>query len=106
MRKKFNIIKSHVNNLVHNAKQRGENIVKEDVARSFQDAVIKCLVSKSENAILNRIKNRVKPGGIILLHDTSAKTVSVLEQLLLFLQSEGYQTVTIEELLEISAYEN
>ena len=63
-------------------------------------------VIESENAILNRIKNRVKPGGIILLHDTSAKTVSVLEQLLLFLQSEGYQTVTIEELLEISAYEN
>ena len=29
-----------------------ESIVKEDVARSFQDAVIKCLVSKSENAIL------------------------------------------------------
>jgi N6-L-threonylcarbamoyladenine synthase len=38
----FSGIKSHVNNLVHNAKQRGENIVKEDVARSFQDAVIKC----------------------------------------------------------------
>jgi peptidoglycan/xylan/chitin deacetylase (PgdA/CDA1 family) len=63
-------------------------------------------VIESQNAILNRIKNRVKPGGIILLHDTSDKTVLVLEQLLLFLQSEGYQTVTIEELLEISAYEN
>ncbi|MBP9848708.1 MAG: polysaccharide deacetylase family protein [Flavobacterium sp.] len=63
-------------------------------------------VIESENAILNRIKNRVKPGGIILLHDTSAKTVSVLEQLLLFLQSESYETVTIEELLEIPAYEN
>ena len=63
-------------------------------------------VIESENDILNRIKNRLKPGGIILLHDISAKTVSVLEQLLLFLQSEGYQTVTIEELLEISAYEN
>lgn len=63
-------------------------------------------VIENENTILERIKKRVKPGGIILLHDTSAKTVSVLEQLLLFLQSEGYETNTIEELLEIRAYEN
>jgi peptidoglycan/xylan/chitin deacetylase (PgdA/CDA1 family) len=63
-------------------------------------------VIESENAILNRIKNRVKPGGIILLHDTSAKTVSVLEQLLLFLQSESYEMVTVDDLLEIPAYEN
>ena len=58
-------------------------------------------VIKNEDAILNRIKKRLKPGSIILLHDTSTKTVSVLEQLLLFLQSEGYKTKTIEELLEI-----
>ena len=61
----FSGIKSHVNNLVHNAKQKGENIVKEDVARSFQDAVIKCLVSKSENAILKyNVKNFSICGGV------------------------------------------
>ena len=58
-------------------------------------------VIKNEDVILNRIKKRLKAGSIILLHDTSSKTVSVLEQLLLFLQSEGYKTKTIEELLEI-----
>ena len=63
-------------------------------------------VIKSENLILERIKTRVKPGSIILLHDTSSKTVSVLEQLLLFLQDEGYKTKTITELLDIQAYEN
>ena len=63
-------------------------------------------VIKNENFILERIKKRVQPGSIILLHDTSAKTVSVLEQLLLFLQSESYKTVTIDELLEISKDEN
>lgn len=62
-------------------------------------------VIDNETLILERIKKRVKPGSIILLHDTSEKTVSVLEQLLLFLQSEGYKTKTIEELLDIQAYE-
>lgn len=63
-------------------------------------------VIKNENSILERIKKRVHPGSIVLLHDTSAKTVSVLEQLLLFLQSESYQTITIDELLEIPKDEN
>jgi peptidoglycan/xylan/chitin deacetylase (PgdA/CDA1 family) len=63
-------------------------------------------VIENENTILERIKNKVKPGAIILLHDTSAKTVSVLEQLLLFLQSESYEMVTVDDLLEIPAYEN
>lgn len=63
-------------------------------------------VIKSENLILERIIKRVQPGSIILLHDTSTKTVSVLEQLLLFLQSESYKTITIDELLEISKDEN
>ena len=63
-------------------------------------------VIADENTIFERIKKRIKPGSIILLHDTSAKTVNVLEQLLLFLQSESYSTKTIDELLEIPAYEN
>lgn len=47
----FSGIKSHVNNLVHNASQRGEEINKADMACSFQNAVTKSLVSKSEKAI-------------------------------------------------------
>jgi peptidoglycan/xylan/chitin deacetylase (PgdA/CDA1 family) len=59
-----------------------------------------------ENAIFERIKKRIQPGGIILLHDTSLKTVKVLERLLLFLQSENYEMVTIATLLNLHAYEN
>ena len=61
----FSGIKSHVNNLVHNAKQRGETIVKEDIARSFQDAVIDVIVRKSENAINHfGVKNFSIAGGV------------------------------------------
>ena len=64
------------------------------------DAVI-----KDENKIFNRIKTRLAPGSIILLHDTSQKTVNVLEQLLILLQEQNYEAVTVNELLNIPAYE-
>jgi len=57
-------------------------------------------VIEDENKILKRITNKLKPGSIILLHDTSDKTIRVLEQLLLTLQKENYQMITINKLLE------
>ncbi len=62
-------------------------------------------VIKSEDEIFKRVKNKIKPGGIILFHDTSLKTVSVLERLLLFLQEE-YKIVPIDYLLNESPYAN
>jgi peptidoglycan/xylan/chitin deacetylase (PgdA/CDA1 family) len=66
--------------------------------RSF-DAVL-----SSEEIILNRIKKRLKPGAVILLHDNNAKTVNILEQLLLFLKNNQYEVVRPDKLLEINAY--
>lgn len=60
---------------------------------------------QSEEKILKRIKKRLSPGSIVLLHDTSEKTVRVLEQLLVILSENQYEAVTVETLLEISAYE-
>jgi len=59
----------------------------------------------SENSIVNRITKNLHKGDIILLHDTSAKSIAVLERLLLFLQSNKMQAVTVDELLSIQAYE-
>ncbi len=58
----------------------------------------------SEEKILKRITSNLKKGDIILLHDSSAKTVAVLEQLLLFLQPHKLQSVPVDRLLEIEAY--
>ncbi len=58
----------------------------------------------SERMILKRITKDLKSGDIILLHDTKKITVAVLEQLLLFLQSNNFTTVTIDELFSIPAY--
>lgn len=61
-------------------------------------------IIKNEKVIFNRISKRIAPGSIVLLHDTSENSVRVLEQLLLFLQSNNYKIITVEELLNLKAY--
>jgi len=61
----FSGIKSHVNNLVHNSRQRGEDIIKEDVACSFQNAVTSCLVNKTLLALKKyNVSNLSIAGGV------------------------------------------
>lgn len=62
-------------------------------------------ILKNEKFIFARIKKRIVPGGIVLLHDTS-HTVIILERLMLHLEENEYKVVPIEELLNIKAYEN
>ena len=47
----FSGIKSHVINLVHNIKQRNEEVIVEDLCASFQETVTDVLVNKSVKAI-------------------------------------------------------
>lgn len=61
---------------------------------------------RNEKIILYRIKKRITPGGIVLLHDTSIHTVHVLEQLLVTLREKKYEVVPLEQLLNLKAYED
>lgn len=61
-------------------------------------------VIESENKILSRIVDRFEKGSIILLHDTSTKTLNVLERLLIIMEKKQIQSVTVDELLNIKAY--
>ncbi|QRM88864.1 polysaccharide deacetylase family protein [Lacinutrix sp. WUR7] len=58
----------------------------------------------TEKRIFNRVTKNLKKGDVILLHDTSDKTIAVLEQLLLFLQEQKITSVTIDNLFHIKAY--
>lgn len=61
----FSGLKSSVINLVHNEKQRGNEINKEDLARSFQDVAVMQLLKKVELAIKKYdIKYMVIAGGV------------------------------------------
>jgi len=58
----------------------------------------------NEKQILKRITTNLKKGDVILLHDTSEKTIRVLERLLLFLQEKNLQSVTVNDLFNVKAY--
>ncbi len=61
----FSGIKSHVNNIVHNACQRKEEIIKEDIACSFQNCITDSLVNKSLSALKKyNVKNFSIAGGV------------------------------------------
>jgi|SRR6056297_554440 len=59
---------------------------------------------RNEKMILKRITTKTKKGDIVLLHDTSAKSIAVLERLLLFLEEKNLKSVTVDQLLEQKAY--
>jgi peptidoglycan/xylan/chitin deacetylase (PgdA/CDA1 family) len=54
--------------------------------------------------ILERVTSQVKPGSIILFHDTSAKSLEVLKQTLNFTAKNGFKIVSAEEILQMPAY--
>ncbi|HZJ35838.1 MAG TPA: polysaccharide deacetylase family protein [Gillisia sp.] len=61
-------------------------------------------ILNSKRYILNRILKKIKPGDVILLHDSKPQTADILEQLLLFLQTNQYTTLRVDNLFQIDAY--
>ena len=61
----FSGLKSAVINRIHNAKQKGEEVVPENVAASFQASVVEVLVEKSKRALQEYpVKQFVLAGGV------------------------------------------
>lgn len=60
---------------------------------------------RNENRVLKRITSKISKGDIVLLHDTSEKSVRVLERLLLFLDEKKLKSVTVDQILHTKAYE-
>ncbi|HEX8515860.1 MAG TPA: polysaccharide deacetylase family protein [Bacteroidia bacterium] len=54
--------------------------------------------------IFKRVKEQVKPGAVILFHDTSEKTAAVLKQTLSFAAENGFKVVSTERLFGLKAY--
>lgn len=62
-------------------------------------------VIQDEDRILRRVLRKLQPGDIILLHDTTQRTVNVLRKILPMLKAEGYVCVSVDDLLNLQAYE-
>ena len=56
--------------------------------------------SKNEASILTEIQREVKNGSIILMHDIHAETVNALPKVIDYLKGQGYDFVTVPDLLD------
>ena len=56
--------------------------------------------NKNEAAILTEIQREVKNGSIILMHDIHAETVNALPKVIDYLKGQGYDFVTVPDLLD------
>ncbi len=61
-------------------------------------------VIKGEEKLLQKISNQLKPGSIILLHDTSKTTLAILPRFIELAKNKGYEFVRIDKLLNVSPY--
>jgi peptidoglycan/xylan/chitin deacetylase (PgdA/CDA1 family) len=57
----------------------------------------------AESTLRQRLFSRLGNGGIILLHDGIAETIDLLPDLIKYLRSQGYELVTVDEMLSASA---
>ncbi|MEI6521736.1 MAG: polysaccharide deacetylase family protein [bacterium] len=56
--------------------------------------------SPGDKVILQRTLKQASPGGIILIHDGIQQTIDILPQLIETLKKQGYQFVTIDEMMK------
>ena len=61
-------------------------------------------VIKDEEKLLQKINDQLKPGAIVLLHDTSKTTLAILPRFIEQAKSKGYEFVRIDKLGNVEAY--
>lgn len=58
-------------------------------------------VAKDKAALFSRIKEGIRPGAVLLMHDSMEVTAQVLPELIQYLKKEGYTIERIDKLLNI-----
>jgi peptidoglycan/xylan/chitin deacetylase (PgdA/CDA1 family) len=63
-------------------------------------------VTRAGNKVFERILRKVRPGSIILLHDTSAIAAEILPTLIGTLRQRGLDIVSMDELIGLERNEH
>ncbi|WP_422659261.1 polysaccharide deacetylase family protein [Paenibacillus sp. EC2-1] len=58
--------------------------------------------SRNAQAVKKEIANHIKPGSIVLMHDIHPSTADALPEVLESLKKQGYQFVTVSQLLQLN----
>ena len=61
-------------------------------------------VIKEEDKLLDKVSAGLRPGAIVLLHDTSATTLAILPRFIKQARDAGYSFVRIDKLLNVEPY--
>ena len=61
-------------------------------------------VIKDEKKLLYKITKAVKPGAIILFHDTSRTTIAILPAFISYVKAQGYEIIRLDKMLNLEAY--
>ncbi len=61
-------------------------------------------VIKNPQRLLNKILSALKPGAILLLHDTSETTLAILPELLKAVRRKGFQIVRLDKMVNLKPY--
>ena len=59
----------------------------------------------NEERLLSRIISRLKPGAILLLHDTSESTQKILPRLLKEIRSKGFRMIRLDKMINLNPYD-
>jgi len=62
-------------------------------------------VIKNENRLSRKILTALKPGSILLLHDTSPTTLAILPGLLKTIKERGYSIVRLDKMINLNPYD-
>ncbi len=59
---------------------------------------------RNENRLLQKILQSLKPGAIVLLHDTSPSTMKILKELITQIRQKGYEIVRLDKMIKLNPY--
>jgi peptidoglycan/xylan/chitin deacetylase (PgdA/CDA1 family) len=61
-------------------------------------------VASDDRVMLERISKALRPGAIVLFHDTSGRTVSILPEFIKRARSQGFEIVRLDKMLNLDPY--
>ncbi|MFT3932030.1 MAG: polysaccharide deacetylase family protein [Chitinophagaceae bacterium] len=61
-------------------------------------------VIKEEDKLFDKVSQQLQPGSIVLLHDTSKATLTMLPRFIEAARDKGYEFVRVDKLLNVSPY--
>jgi peptidoglycan/xylan/chitin deacetylase (PgdA/CDA1 family) len=86
------------NPTIRKAVSRGNYISVGWNIRSFDTKI------KNDKRLLRRVTKRVKPGAIVLFHDTSKTTLNILPEFIRKLKQDGYTISRLDKMLKLEPY--